>query len=123
VQTQLISNATGEYRYHRNSRQRLRFGQAKDNSDWAFVRALYVLFWRHVFTSTQTKRLTVPLRLVIVTFELTRLGWDRLAHLADQLDRALVEADHRPVPRDNQGETAASIRMRMGRGWTDGARA
>ncbi|HYS86137.1 MAG TPA: MarR family transcriptional regulator, partial [Bradyrhizobium sp.] len=27
------------------------------------------------------------------------------------------------MPRDNQGETAATIRMRMGRGWTDGARA
>jgi len=27
------------------------------------------------------------------------------------------------VPRDNQGETAASIRMRMRRGWPDGARA
>ena len=27
------------------------------------------------------------------------------------------------VPRDNQGETAASIRMRMRRGWADGARA
>ncbi|MBN9008083.1 MAG: hypothetical protein J0H40_22050 [Rhizobiales bacterium] len=48
VQTQLISNATGEFRYHRNGRQRLRFSQAKDNSDWAFVRTLYVLFWRHV---------------------------------------------------------------------------
>src|ERR1700730_5952555 len=35
--------------------------------------------------------------LVIVTFELTRLGGDRLAYLADQLDRALVEADHRPL--------------------------
>ena len=35
--------------------------------------------------------------LVIVAFELARLGRDRLAHLADQLDRALVEADHRPV--------------------------
>jgi len=27
------------------------------------------------------------------------------------------------LPRDNQGETAASIRMRTRRGWTDGARA
>jgi hypothetical protein len=27
------------------------------------------------------------------------------------------------VPRDNQGETAASIWMRMRRGWTGGARA
>jgi hypothetical protein len=27
------------------------------------------------------------------------------------------------MPRDNQGETAASIRMRMRRGWTDEARA
>jgi hypothetical protein len=35
--------------------------------------------------------------LVIVTFELTRLGRDRLEHLADQLDRALVEADHWPL--------------------------
>src|SRR4051812_33725713 len=29
----------------------------------------------------------------------------------------------RLMPRDNQGETAASIRMRMRRGWPDGARA
>ena len=35
--------------------------------------------------------------LAIVTFELTRLCRYRLAHLADQLDRALVEADHRPL--------------------------
>ena len=34
--------------------------------------------------------------LVIVAFELARFGRDRLAHLADELDRALVEADHRP---------------------------
>ena len=27
------------------------------------------------------------------------------------------------LPRDNQGETAASIRMRLRRGWADGARA
>jgi hypothetical protein len=24
-------------------------------------------------------------------------GWDRLAHLSDELDRALVETDHRPL--------------------------
>ena len=35
--------------------------------------------------------------LVIVTFELARFGRNRLAHLADQLDRAFVEADHRPL--------------------------
>jgi hypothetical protein len=35
--------------------------------------------------------------LAIVTFELTRLGRDGLAHLTDELDRALVEADHRPL--------------------------
>jgi hypothetical protein len=38
-----------------------------------------------------------------------------------------VAADQRhdyaaAVPRDNQGETAATIRMRMRRGWTDGAK-
>ena len=27
------------------------------------------------------------------------------------------------VPRDNQGETAATIKMRLSRGWADGARA
>jgi hypothetical protein len=48
VQTHLISNANGEFRYHPNGRQQLRFRAAKDNSDWAFVRTLYVLFWRHV---------------------------------------------------------------------------
>ena len=31
--------------------------------------------------------------------------------------------DDGAVPRDNQGETAASIRMRMRRGWTAVARA
>src|SRR5205814_10621701 len=35
--------------------------------------------------------------LAIVAFELAGLGPDRLADLADELDRALVEADHRPV--------------------------
>ena len=43
------------------------------------------------------------------------------------LPRPAPEADlaimRRLVPRDNQGETAASIRMRMRRGWPDGARA
>jgi hypothetical protein len=35
--------------------------------------------------------------LVIVALELARLGRDWLADFADELDRALVEADHRPV--------------------------
>lgn len=55
VQTQLISNATGNFRYHPNPRQRLRFGQAKDNTDWDFVRALYVMFWRLVMPLNPTR--------------------------------------------------------------------
>ena len=39
----------------------------------------------------------VAMVLAIVTFQLPWFGRDRLAHLADQLDRALVEADHRPL--------------------------
>ena len=35
--------------------------------------------------------------LVIVAFELARHGRDWLAHLADELDRAFVEADHRSL--------------------------
>jgi hypothetical protein len=35
----------------------------------------------------------------------------------------MATADEAGVPRDNQGETAASIRMRMRRGGADGARA
>src|ERR1700692_4915520 len=35
--------------------------------------------------------------LVIVAFELARRGRDWLAHLADELDRAFVEADHRSL--------------------------
>jgi len=34
--------------------------------------------------------------LAVVAFELARRGRDRLARLADQLGRALVEAHHRP---------------------------
>jgi len=34
--------------------------------------------------------------LAVVALELARLGRDRLADLADQLGRALVEADDRP---------------------------
>ncbi len=34
--------------------------------------------------------------LVIVALALSQLGWNRLAHLADELDRGLVEADQRP---------------------------
>jgi hypothetical protein len=55
VQSQLISNASGNFQYHSNARQRLRFGQAKDNTDWTFVRALYVLFWRHVMPLNPTR--------------------------------------------------------------------
>ena len=33
----------------------------------------------------------------VITLDLSRLGRDRLAHLAYELDRALVEADHRPL--------------------------
>src|SRR5450432_4917792 len=35
--------------------------------------------------------------LVIVALALSWLGWDRLTHLADELDRGLVEADQRPL--------------------------
>ncbi len=35
--------------------------------------------------------------LAVVALDLPGLGRDRLAHLADELDRALVEADHRPL--------------------------
>jgi hypothetical protein len=48
-----------------------------------------------------------------------------VSDLAGHASLAMVCAgpDGCTVPRDNQGETAASIRMRMRRGWTDGARA
>jgi hypothetical protein len=48
VQTHLISNASGAFRYHETKRQRLKFGQAQDNSDFNFVKTLYVVFWRYV---------------------------------------------------------------------------
>ncbi len=35
--------------------------------------------------------------LVIVTLALSRLRWDRPAHLADELDGGFVEADQRPL--------------------------
>src|SRR5258705_8348350 len=41
--------------------------------------------------------------LAIVAFELARLGRNRLADLADKLDRALVEANHRPLGTERIG--------------------
>ena len=38
---------------------------------------------------------SIALVLAVVALEPARLGCDRLAHLADELRRALVEADHR----------------------------
>ncbi len=55
VQTQLISNASGRFQYHPNKQQRLRFGRSEDNSDFDFVRTLYVLFWRHVMPLNPTR--------------------------------------------------------------------
>ena len=37
---------------------------------------------------------SVALILAVIALELARLGRDRLADLANELDRALVEADH-----------------------------
>jgi hypothetical protein len=50
---------------------------------------------------------------------------DRLVdHVAKKLESDTIRKVQQAwLPRDNQGETAASIRMRMRRGWTDGARA
>jgi hypothetical protein len=48
VRTRLISNAAGSFRYYPNPRQKLRFGRAKDNTDWHFMRSLYVLFMQEV---------------------------------------------------------------------------
>ena len=47
------------------------------------------------------------------------------AHAAKRTDPARLSerAKRDAVPRDNQGDTAASIRMRLRRGWTDEARA
>jgi aryl-alcohol dehydrogenase-like predicted oxidoreductase len=63
-----------------------------------------------------------PKDLVIVTKVGARRGPDKSWPAA--LSRAdLAGAVQDNLPRDNQGETTASIRMRMRRGWTDGARA
>jgi hypothetical protein len=48
VRTHLISNATGEFRYHTDPGRRIPFGRAKDNTDWHFMRSLYVLFVQEV---------------------------------------------------------------------------
>jgi hypothetical protein len=47
-QTQLISNAEGEFRYYANPRKHLRFGLADANADIYFMRALYKIYWNYV---------------------------------------------------------------------------
>src|SRR5271165_2280271 len=50
----------------------------------------------HVEEDEQVGR-SIALILAVVTFELARRGRDRMAHLADELGRALVETDHRAL--------------------------
>ena len=50
----------------------------------------------HVEEDEQVRCAVAPV-LAVVALDLSRLGRDRLAGLADELDRALVEADHRPL--------------------------
>ena len=50
----------------------------------------------HIEEDEQVGR-AIALVLAVVALELARLGRDWLANLADQLDRALVEADHRAL--------------------------
>ena len=51
---------------------------------------------RERFTSKNTNRFAVPLRRYspVEALQLSRPGGNGLARLADELDRALVEADH-----------------------------
>jgi hypothetical protein len=72
VQTHLISNATGSFTYHPNPRQKLRFGCAKDNTDWHFMRSLYALFIQEVLP-LNPKRVVDP--------DGTRRGTTQLAML------------------------------------------
>jgi hypothetical protein len=58
-QTQLISNAEGDFRYYANPRKRLRFGLAHANSDVHFMKALYVLYWKYVL-ELGPKRVVYP---------------------------------------------------------------
>lgn len=47
-QTQLISNAEGDFRYYANRRKHLKFGRANDNDDVSFMKTLYQIYWRYV---------------------------------------------------------------------------
>jgi hypothetical protein len=61
----------------------------------------------HIEEDEQVRRPVAPI-LAVVALDLPRLGRDRLAHLADELDGALVEADDRPLIRVSQSPTPAS---------------
>lgn len=50
----------------------------------------------HIEEDEQVRRPVAPV-LAVVALDLPRLGRDRLAHLADKLGGALVEADDRPL--------------------------
>src|SRR5688572_29977703 len=52
--------------------------------------------WVHVEEDEQVGG-AIALVLAVVALELARCGRDRLADLADELDRALIEADHRAL--------------------------
>jgi 7-keto-8-aminopelargonate synthetase-like enzyme len=69
---------------------------------------------QQVHNSVQLAALTVQGKAQLVPTRHNDMG-----RLEQMVERYLAK----PVPRDNQGETAASIRMRTRLGWTDEARA
>ena len=52
---QLISNATGLFRYYANKSEHIRFGKAQHNSDAAFMHSLYAILLKHVLRLSPTR--------------------------------------------------------------------
>jgi hypothetical protein len=111
VRTHLISNATGSFRYHPNLRQKLRFGCAKDNTDWHFMRSLYVLFTQEVLP-LNPKRVVDP--------DGTRRGTIQLAMLWLEKAVQLTLRFHQLGAQDN-GNFALLVDelQRVYRGWEE----
>ncbi|RWB20399.1 MAG: hypothetical protein EOQ40_15140 [Mesorhizobium sp.] len=54
-QTQLISNAEGDFRYYADTKKHLRVGVARGNSDAQFMKTLYVLLMKYVVELSPTR--------------------------------------------------------------------
>jgi len=104
----------------------IQYGDANQANPWFnhVVRVYGAVTADHIipWLAHRVQRPAEKINHALVMLDRERVG-RQASPTAAIIDSQSVKTTEAGVPRDNQGETAASIRMRMRRGWADGGRA